>query len=160
MPPVKTHFRDDSGFAPSQWEPALLYNDVSHWLGASLESVLKRLSVSSAVTCLVKDTWKFIDVTGNPLSINRRKTVNAKVLVLSYLHSVLLQNFNNTNYWGAIRNSDLYALTHWGRDKMAAISQTTFSSAFSWMKIYEFRLRFRWSLFLRFELTIFQYWFR
>ena len=27
-------------FAPSQWEKALLYNDVSHWLGASLESAL------------------------------------------------------------------------------------------------------------------------
>ena len=26
-------------------------------------------------------------------------------------------------------------LTHWGRDKMAAISQTTFSNAFSWMKM-------------------------
>ena len=33
-------------------------------------------------------------------------------------------------------------LTHRGRDKMAAISQTTFSNAFSWMKNYEFRLRF------------------
>ena len=28
----------DSRFAPSQWETALLCNDVSHWLGASLES--------------------------------------------------------------------------------------------------------------------------
>ena len=28
------------------------------------------------------------------------------------------------------------------------------------MKMYEFRLRFHWSLFLRFELTIFQHWFR
>ena len=28
------------------------------------------------------------------------------------------------------------------------------------MKIYEFRLRFHWSLFLRFELTIIQHWFR
>ena len=35
-------------------------------------------------------------------------------------------------------------LTHWGRDKMAAIIQTTFSSAFSWIKMYEFRLRFHW----------------
>ena len=52
------------------------------------------------------------------------------------------------------------ALTHWGREKMAAISQTTFSSAFSWMKLYEFHLRFHWSLFPRFELTIFQHWFR
>ena len=51
-------------------------------------------------------------------------------------------------------------LTHWGRDKMDAISQTTFSNAFSWMKMHEFRLRFHWSLFLRLELTIFQLWFR
>ena len=27
-------------FAPSQWETALLCKDVSHWLGASLESAL------------------------------------------------------------------------------------------------------------------------
>ena len=47
----------------------------------------------------------------------------------------------------------------WGRDKMAAIFQTTFSDAFSWMKIYELRL-FRWSLFPRVKLTIFQHWFR
>ena len=51
-------------------------------------------------------------------------------------------------------------LTHWGRDKMAAVSQTTFSYAFSWMKMLEFRFRFHWSLFLRVQLTIFQHWFR
>ena len=51
-------------------------------------------------------------------------------------------------------------LTHRGRDKMDAISQTTFSSTFSWMKTFEFRLKFHWSLFLRVELTIFQHWFR
>ena len=32
--------RANSKFAPSQWETALLCNDVSHWLGASLESAL------------------------------------------------------------------------------------------------------------------------
>ena len=51
-------------------------------------------------------------------------------------------------------------LTHWGRDKMAAIFQTIFSNAFSWMKMYKFRLRFHWSLFPRVQLTIFQHWFR
>ena len=51
-------------------------------------------------------------------------------------------------------------LTHWGRDKMAAISQTTLSIAFPWMKMLEFRLNFHWSLFLRVQLTIFQHWFR
>ena len=48
-------------------------------------------------------------------------------------------------------------LRHRARDKMAAILQTTFSHAFSWMKIYKFRLRFRWSLFLGVQLTIFHY---
>ena len=47
-------------------------------------------------------------------------------------------------------------LTHWGQDKMATIFQT-FSNAFSWMKIYEFCIRFHWSLFLRFKLIIFQH---
>ena len=32
--------RADYRFAPSQWETALLCNDVSHWLGTSLESAL------------------------------------------------------------------------------------------------------------------------
>ena len=50
----------------------------------------------------------------------------------------------------------IYILTHWGLDKIAAILPTTFSNAFSWMKMHTFRF----SLFLRFELTIFQHWFR
>ena len=49
------------------------------------------------------------------------------------------------------------SLTHRGRDKMDAISQTTFWSA---LKMFEFRLKFHWSLFLRVQLTIFQHWFR
>ena len=44
--------------------------------------------------------------------------------------------------------------------QMDAISQTTFSNVFSWMKMYEFRLTFHWSLFLGVQLTIFQHWFR
>ena len=44
--------------------------------------------------------------------------------------------------------------------QMDAISQTTFSSAFSWKKMFEFLLKFHWSMFLRVELTIFQHWFR
>ena len=53
-----------------------------------------------------------------------------------------------------------FSLTHWGRDKMAAILQTTLSSAFSWMKIFQFRLKFHWSLFIWVQLTTFQHWFR
>ena len=55
--------------------------------------------------------------------------------------------------------SDMH-LTHWGRDKMAAIFQTTFWNGFSSMKMYEYRLKFHLSLFLRVKLTIFRHWFR
>ena len=43
-------------------------------------------------------------------------------------------------------------LTHWARDKMAVITHC--------MKIYECRLKFHRSLFLRVQLTISQHWFR
>ena len=33
-------------------------------------------------------------------------------------------------------------------------------NTFSWMKMYEFLIRFHWSLFLKVKLTIFHHWFR
>ena len=52
------------------------------------------------------------------------------------------------------------AWNHLHLDKMAAISQTICSDAFSWMKSFVFWLQFHWSLFLRAQLTITQNWFR
>ena len=43
---------------------------------------------------------------------------------------------------------------------MATTLHTTFSNAFSLMKMYEFPFKFNWSLFLKVQLTIFQNWFR
>ena len=40
--------RADSKFAPSQWEPSLQSNGVSHWLGANQESVLINISYLSS----------------------------------------------------------------------------------------------------------------
>ena len=40
-------------------------------------------------------------------------------------------------------------LTHWGRDKMDAISQTTYSRAFPSMKVVVFWLNFHWNMFER-----------
>ena len=51
-------------------------------------------------------------------------------------------------------------LTHWGRDRMASIFQTTFSNQLSWMEICTFRLRFHWSLFPGVRLTTFHHWLR
>ena len=49
-----------------------------------------------------------------------------------------------TRFWGN------WSLTHWGWYKITAISQMTPLTAFSWMGMYEFRIRFHWSLFLKF----------
>ena len=46
------------------------------------------------------------------------------------------------------------SLTHLPLDTMAAISQTIFSDAFSWMKSFVFWSKFHWSLFPRVKLTI------
>ena len=47
-----------------------------------------------------------------------------------------------------------------GRDQMSLISQTTLSNAFSWMEVYELRLKFHWSLSLRVQLSILLHCFR
>ena len=44
-------------------------------------------------------------------------------------------------------------LTHWGWDKIDDTLQTTFSNAFSWMKIAIFLSEFHWNLFPRVQLT-------
>ena len=51
-------------------------------------------------------------------------------------------------------------LTHWGRDKKDAISQTTFWRALSSMKIVASWLDFHWNLFVKVQLTMIRYWFR
>ena len=53
----------------------------------------------------------------------------------------------------------VWYLTHLPMDKMAVISYTIFSDAFSWMKIFVFWLKFHLSLFLGVRLTIIQHWF-
>ena len=40
------------------------------------------------------------------------------------------------------------SVTHWDRDKMAIIFQTIFWDGFSWMKMYEYRLKFHSNLFV------------
>ena len=50
--------------------------------------------------------------------------------------------------------------TYCGRDKMADILKTTLSNAFYWPKMFQLWLNFHWTMFLKFQLTINQHWFR
>ena len=61
-------------------------------------------------------------------------------------------------FWYSEIRKEWHSLTHLPLDKMAGISQTTYSKVFSWIKCLVFW--FQWSLFLRIQLTIFQHWFR
>ena len=47
----------DSMLAPSQWDTALLCNDVSHWLGASLDSGLALSQWETALLCNDVSHW-------------------------------------------------------------------------------------------------------
>ena len=79
--------------------------------------------------------------------------------------TIVCENENWDNKWiiGTVIisiGSEAIISTHWGRDKMTAILHTTFSNAFSWMKLFAFRLKFHWSLFPRVLWTRYQNWFR
>ena len=47
--------------------------------------------------------------------------------------------------FGIIEWCLFFPLTHWGLDKIDAISQTTFSNVLSAMKMFEFWFKFHWS---------------
>ena len=78
-------------------------------------------------------------------SASKKSNNKSCILILSRVSCIVWSDqFEKSNHgW----------VTQWGPDKIAAISQTTFSNAFSCMKMYVFCLRFHWSLFLRFVLT-------
>ena len=71
------------------------------------------------------------------------------------LHEPIFVFYKSLHWRATLSSNSVPNLTHWGRDKITAISQMTFSNAFSWMEMHEFHSRFHWSLFLRFQITIF-----
>ena len=104
-------------------------------------------------------TWKTFCITG-PLwgesigGFPSQRASNAESISMSYCH--------HTCTWCCCAKSChayLWSLKHWCQDKMAAIYHT-FLKAYSSMKMYEFQLKFHWSLFPIVQLTISLHWFR
>ena len=79
----------------------------------------------------------------------------ALVQITSWRWQAIIWTKGGIIYWGKHASLRHNVLTHWGRDKIPAIFQTTFSNGFLWMKMHEFQLKFHWSLFLEVKLTIF-----
>ena len=90
-----------------------------------------------------KEVWKLTHW-GWVCFPNASQNLVSHALKIFYFFNLILLKFVPK-----VPDNNESSLTHWGWDKMDAISQTTFSKAFSWMKIFEFRLKFHWSLFPR-----------
>ena len=135
-------------------------NELTHPLGQNgrhfADNIFRCIFVNEKIYILTKISLKFVPKgpldnkpsigLDNGLAPNKRQAIiwtNAELI-----------------HWHIYGTQGGDELTHWGRDKMDAISQTIFSRAFSWMKTFEFRSIFHWSLFWRVQLTIFQHWFR
>ena len=85
-------YRADSRLAPSQWETALFCNDVSHWLGANLESALCLFHIlDSPVTgrgrvmtsylaysrSFTLEGWSFLSFLSSPLAAPRLRCLRS-----------------------------------------------------------------------------------
>ena len=68
-------YRADSRFAPSQWEMALLCNDVSHLLGASLESTLSIPSCHSAYSLFDDNNMIYVLFNVMPMILGFDKSI-------------------------------------------------------------------------------------
>ena len=100
-------YRADSRFAPSQWETALLCNDVSHWLGANLESALNAHLFPIITDYIHKQQCRCLSGKPFPCTLHAQR----KDLPLSYA----------TYKMGELLAIGLVFLTHLTLDKMATI---------------------------------------
>ena len=101
--------------------------------------------------------------TGTPW-VSRSKLLACSVAECQYIHFGVCFTRNSIvtcdMYWPMLMETykTSHLLTHWGRDKTAAVSLTTLPNAFSWMKGLQLRLKFHRGLFLGTQFTIKARW--
>ena len=123
---------------PMSCDIVMPYGEWRHWSGSTLAQVM---------ACCLNQCWFSFKIFFCGIFLR------ANSAILKEVHISLTLTLLSYLPW-------VNMLKHWGQHKIAAISQTTFSNAFAWMTMYEFQLKFHWSLFLRVQLTISQHWFR
>ena len=135
----------DNGLSPGRRQ-AIIWTNEGILLIWPLETNFSEILIEIRTFSLKKIRLKMSSAKFCPFRLglnvlNRRTGLSYKLnIAMKVLHS------HNTSNNACPTN---FELTHWGRDKMDDISQTTLSNAFLWMKMLEFRLIFHWSLFLR-----------
>ena len=107
--PGRYDTRADSTFAPSQWEATLHCNDISHWLGASLETTLcvrKWLFNHKFYTHLVEGCY--VCVVSWALICNH---THSDKMTRIYLYRLVYKKWTNTLRWTAWQVFYFYILT-------------------------------------------------
>ena len=140
-----------------QWRGALIFAlicvRINGWVNNREAGDLRRYRAHYDVIVMI--TWKYLH-TMKPSLIN----CDSLLSLLSMESRVSQQRKDNLQTYPQNLHLDKLTLTHWGRDNMASILQTTFWSAFSWMGMHGILLKFHWSMFPKVHLSIFQHWFR
>ena len=123
-----------------QWSKPDGYGKISQCTTTTKHNKAKTVCIFLGIYCIFNRTLdnKFV------WNYNRQKRFSSRKPISKYC----LQDGGHSDIWycykelttGGLKPS----LTHWGRDKMGAISQTKFSHAFSGTRFYQFRLRFHW----------------
>ena len=132
------------------------WRNFNHWLHWKLS--FWQLPVQPVMK--ISSKWRHFRFSVTGLCLNRN--ASEKIAYANICHTVFM--FYIDRHQG-LNASQLYiwqcTFQHIEVDtKWPKISLTTISNAFSWLKIYGFRLIFHWNLFRRVKLIIFQHWFR
>ena len=98
-------------------------------------------------------------ITGVGPKINRVALQNRVIVILVPRSDAIARRLTNDSA-AFIRKLHCHWLIHWSRDEMDISADDFIFKRISSMKMFQFRLTFHWSLFLRVQLTIFQHWFR
>ena len=85
----------------------------------------------------VSTWWRHHIVTVSKIFAYHKDHLRVVILFVSVHNDVLISL--NMHMYDMDERLGITRLLQWGRDKMADISLTTFSNAFSWIKICEFR---------------------
>ena len=126
-----------------QWRGALMFSLICTWTNSWVKKSRRRW---------FETTWRWLWRHYNEIRNEKDYSLSSKS-IYTVAFATCLTTFFSMVQIGQI----VQLLTHWGRYKMAAISQTILSNSFSWMKMLEFRLKFHRNLFHRVQFTIFQH---
>ena len=147
-------FGSEYGLSPGQRQAIILTiaGILLIWpLGVNFSEILIKIQIFSLKKKVFENVFfEMASILSRPQCVNETQ----QSLSMHFCLIIQLYNYHSITTTFTTANTTV-AIHHWVRDKMDALSQTTFSNAFSWMKMFKFWLKFHLSLSIWVQLTIF-----